>query len=293
MTLDFGPVGVWGRHLREADAGEIVDAAAELEELGFGAIWVPGGVEADTRVFDDVARLLAATRHLPVATGIVNMWLQEPATLTGAFWRLEDPHPGRFVLGIGISHRPLVDQVRPGLFERPLAAMEGYLDELDEQPSPVPRSRRLIAALGPKMLAVAARRAAGSHPYIVPVAHTAFARQVLGAGPLLAPGVPVVLETDAARARALARTFLANPYSRLPNYSGTWLAHGFTVDDLADGGSDRLVDALVAWGDEAAVVDRVRSHREAGADHVCLHVVEADRARLPRDAWRRLAPALF
>ncbi len=291
--LDLGRVGIWGRQLREADAGEIAEAAAELEDLGFGALWVPGGIETDERVFTDVGRLLDMTRAIPVATGIVNMWLHEPAALTGAYRRLDRLYPDRFLLGIGISHRPLVDRVRPGLFDRPLQAMGDYLDGLDAQPQPVPVSRRVIAALGPRMLAVSARRAAGTHPYIVPVAHTEFARRTLGQGPLLAPGLPAILDADPERARGLARDFLANPYSRLPNYSGTWLAHGFTEADLADGGSDSLIDALVAWGDEETIAAKVREHLDAGADHVCLHVVEPDRARLPREAWRRLAAAVL
>jgi probable F420-dependent oxidoreductase len=153
--------------------------------------------------------------------------------------------------------------------------------------------RRAIAALGPKMLRVSAERSLGTHPYIVPVAHTAFARATIGPAALLAPGVPVILEPDPGRARALARTFLANPYSRLPNYSNTWLAHGFSPTDLADGGSDALVDGLVAWGDEDRVAARIADHLAAGADHVCLHVLEADRARLPRETWRRLAGLLL
>lgn len=290
--MQLGRVGIWGRYLREADAGEIVDAAAELEELGFGAIWVPGGIESDESVFTDVARLLGATRATPVATGIVNMWLHEPAALTRAFHQVESDHPGRFLLGIGISHRPLVEGVRPGKFDRPFAAMLRYLDGLDAQPTPVPVGRRVIAALGPKMLKVSAGRSLGTHPYIAPVAHTEFARAVIGPDALLAPGIPVILDTDPAPARDLARRFLANPYSRLPNYSNMWLAHGFTEADLADGGSDALVDGLVVWGDEARIAARIEDHLQAGADHVCLHVIEPDRARLPRETWRRLAAAL-
>jgi probable F420-dependent oxidoreductase len=285
--------GVWGRHLREADPGEIQDAAAELEELGFGAIWVPGGVEATDQVFTDVLRLLDATKRIPVATGIVNMWLQDPVALTAAYQRIEAAHPGRLLLGIGISHRPLLDRVQAGLYDKPLAAMQRYLDELDAQPRPIPAQRRVIAALGPQMLRICRERAIGSHPYIVPVAHTRFARATLGGGPLLAPGLPAVLDPDPVTARELARRFLANPYSTLPNYSNAWLAHGFTEADLAGGGSDALVDGLVAWGGEQAIAARAKEHRDAGADHVCLHVVDRDRAALPRAQWRRLAAALF
>jgi probable F420-dependent oxidoreductase len=290
--VELGRIGIWGRYLREAEPAAIVEAAGELEELGFGAIWIPGGIEADGTVFDDVARLLRATRRTPVATGIVNMWLHEPDALTAAYHRVESDHPERFLLGIGISHRPLVDEVRPGEFNRPFAAMVRYLDALDAQPAPVPVRRRVIAALGPKMLKVSAERSLGTHPYIAPIAHTEFARRVIGPDALLAPGVPVVLDSDPARARDLGRRFLATPYSRLPNYSNMWLAHGFTEADLVDGGSDRLIDGLVAWGDEERVAARIREHLEAGADHVCLHVIDEDRARLPREQWRRLGSAL-
>lgn len=291
--MPLGPLGVWSRQLREADPAEIADAAAELEELGFGAIWIPGGIEPNEAVFADAARLLDATSHIVVATGIVNMWLHSPEALTASYRRLEQAHPGRFLLGVGISHRQLVDRVAPGLYDRPLAAMERYLDELDEQPRPIPAARRVIAALGPKMLEVARGRAAGSHPYIVPVAHTRFARGVLGAAPLLAPGVPVILDPDGGRARELARAFLAAPYSSLPNYRNAWLRHGYAQEDLADGGSDALVDGLVAWGDEQAIAARIARHREAGADHVCMHLVAQDRRRLPREQWRALAAALL
>ncbi len=289
----LGRFGIWGRYLREADPGEIADAAAELEGLGFGTIWVPGGIEPNEAVFADVARLLDATTNIVVATGIVNMWLHEPPALTATYQALQKAHPGRFLLGIGISHRPLLDAVEPGRYDKPLSAMKHYLDELDDQPQPIPADRRVIAAMGPKMLEVARDRAAGSHPYIVPSAHTRFARGELGTGPLLAPGVPVILDADPERARQLARNFLANPYSTLPNYTNTWLAHGFTAADLADGGSDALVDGLVAWGDEQAVAAHVGEHHAAGADHVCMHVVCEDRQRLPREEWRRLAAAMI
>jgi probable F420-dependent oxidoreductase len=290
--MELGKTGVWGRYLREADPGEIAEAAVELEELGYGAIWVPGGVEPNHQVFADVARLLGATKSIVVATGIVNMWLHEPPALTAAYHEVEAAYPGRFLLGIGISHRSLLDRVQPGRYDRPLSAMGQYLDELDAQPQPIPVDRRLIAALGAKMLAVSRQRAAGSHPYIIPVAHTRFARATLGQGPLLAPGLPAIFDPDAESARRLARNFLANPYSNLPNYSGAWLRHGFDESDLARGGSDALVDGLVAWGNEAAIVNRIGEHRQAGADHVCVHVIAEDRSRLPREQWRRLAAAL-
>jgi probable F420-dependent oxidoreductase len=285
--------GVWGAQLRTADPGEICDAAAELEELGFGAIWIPGGLETDERIFADVARLLAATQSIVVATAIVNIWFHTPSAVAAAYRALESSHPGRFLLGLGIGHRPLLESVEPGRYDQPFAMMQRYLDDLDAQTKPIPTDRRLIAALGPKMLDVARNRAGGSHPYIVPTAHTRFARAALGAGPLLTLGLPVILESDAARARRLARAFLATPYSTLPNYRNAWLRHGFDESDLADGGSDALIDALVAWGDEEAVAAFISDHQAAGADHVCIHVVAEDRQRLPRDEWRRLAATLL
>jgi probable F420-dependent oxidoreductase len=268
------------------------EAAAELEELGYGTIWVPGGADDDA-VFRDVGRLLDATTHIVVATGIVNVWMHEPAALTASYAALEDAHPGRFLLGIGISYVELIDRVRPGLYERPLTAMQRYLDELDALPEPIPVERRVIAALAPKMLTVARERACGSHTYIVPPAHTRSARQALGDGRLLAPGVPVVVDSDAGRARALGRDFLANPYSGLRNYRNAWLRSGFSEADVADAGSDALVDGLVAWGDDATVAARIVEQLDAGADHVCMHVVSEDRCRLPREEWRRLAAALL
>ncbi len=291
--MRLGSVGVWGRYLREADPAEIVDAAAELEELGFGTIWVPGGVEPNEAVFGDVERLLAATHTTAVATGIVNMWLHEPCALAASYQALDDAHPGRFLLGVGISHRSLLDRVSPGrYYDRPFAAMQQYLDELAAQRRPVPPTRMVIAALGPKMLELAKARTAGSHPYLVPADHTRFARAKLGSEALLATCIPVILDSDATRARELGRAFLASPYSTLPNYRNAWLRHGFSEADLAGRGSDRLIDGLIAWGDVDSVASRIREHQAAGADHVCVHVVSRDRARLPRAEWRRLASVL-
>ena len=189
-----------------------------------------------------------------------------------------------------MSHQPLIDQKGTGTYQKPLTKMKAYLDGLDAAPRPLPVEERVLAALGPLMLALARDRSRGAHPYLANPQHTAVARDVLGLGPLLAPEQPVVLETDADAARAIARTHLAT-YLGLPNYVNNLLRLGLTEDDVRDGGSDKLVDTIVAWGDEAAVAARVQEHRDAGADHVCVQVLTGA-MELPLAQWRRLAPAL-
>jgi probable F420-dependent oxidoreductase len=280
--IDLGRVGIWSIGLRfHPDAAEIAEAAAELEELGFGALFTPGGVGGDD-VFPSMGRLLAATRAVPVVSGIVNVWKHPPEETAAAFAELERAHPGRFQLGLGISHADLVDG-----YGRPLATMNAYLDGLDA----VPQERRLVAALGPRMLDLARERAAGTHPYFVPVEHTRYARERLGPAAVIALEQAVLLETEPSAARARAREHMAGYLTR-PNYTNNLLRLGFAEDDLRDGGSDRLVDAIVAWGDEQAAAERVAAHHAAGADHVCLQVVGGVEHGLPREQWRRLATVL-
>jgi len=286
MAPALGTFGVWGGQLRFGDPGEIAEAAAELEQLGYGALWFPGGAGGD--VFGAARHLLSATERVTVATGILNLWAHDPDEVAAEHARLTADHPDRFLLGIGISHSLLVERLNQS-YERPLARTAAYLDRLDEASPPVPRAERALAALGPKMLRLAAERTAGAHPYLVPPEHTAVARATLGAGPLLAPEQKVVLERDPARARATARASLAM-YLQLPNYTNNLLRTGFTPEDLADGGSDRLVDGIVAWGDDTTIAARVQDHLDAGADHVCVQVLQAE--GLPLPAWRELAPAL-
>ena len=214
-------------------------------------------------------RLLASTTHLSVASGIVNIWRAAPSDVAEAAADLDARYPGRFVLGLGASHAPLVEN-----YARPFAQMESYLDALDGAGPSVAKDRRVLAALGPRMLRLAAERAAGAHPYFVPVEHTARARELLGNGPLLAPEVTVVLERDPVTAREVARTFTAG-YLTLPNYTNNLRSLGFGDDDLTGAGSDRLVDAVVCWGELDTVAARVREHVEAGADHVCVQVVSS------------------
>ena len=288
--MDLGRVGVWSIELRfHSDAGEIAEAAAELEDLGYGALWTPGGVGGD--ILGAITHLLSSTRSVAVATGILNIWKHEPAEVAEAFAAIDAEHPGRFLLGLGVSHAPLVDSEDERVYRRPLEKMRSFLDALDAPPLPVPRERRALGALGPKSLALAAERACGAHPYFVPAEHTRWAREILGEGPLLAPELAVLLETDPARARGVARAYMES-YLRLPNYVNAIMRHGFDEADLRDGGSERLVDAIVAWGDELAIARRVAELHALGADHVCIQVLGAAAGSIPTEQWRRLAPAL-
>ncbi|WP_181797054.1 LLM class F420-dependent oxidoreductase [Streptomyces sp. WELS2] len=283
LKESVGRYGVWSIELRAEDParrGELDEAAAELEELGYGAIWLGGNSTAD-----HAAPLLGATRRVVVGTSIQSVWQQDAATTAAGFAGLETAHPGRFALGLGVSHGPRVKEYR-----RPYAAMVEYLDELDR--AGVPAERRVLAALGPRMLELARDRAAGAIPYLTTPEHTEQARRILGAGPLLAPELKVVLESDPGRARETARAYLAH-YLELPNYTNNFLRLGFTEADVADGGSDRLVDAVFAWGDESRIRERVTAFHEAGADHVALQVVTEHTGEIPpRKEWRALAALL-
>jgi probable F420-dependent oxidoreductase len=283
--MPAGAIGVWSPQLREGDPGAVAEAAAELEEIGFGAIWVPGREHHDLE--ERLHLLLSSTQRITVATGIVSIWTH-PANATAALHaRLTSEFPGRFLLGLGVSHAPAVG----GTYRKPLTEMVRYLDELDAADPPVPRTERVLAALAPRMLALARQRALGSHPYLVTPEHTRNAREALGPDALLAPEQTVVLEEAADAARAVARAWLAR-YLQLPNYADNWVRIGFDRADIENGGSDRLVDALVAWGDVHAIRAKVDAQRAAGADHVAIQVVTSDPAQLPREQWRRLAAAL-
>jgi probable F420-dependent oxidoreductase len=281
-------VGIWSAELRRHEDEAASSAAArELEELGYTALWFPGGQGGP--VMETARRLLDTTERVPVATGILNVWMHDPAEVAHQHAELTAAQPDRFLLGIGIGHRSAVDaKFDPGTYRKPLATTRAYLDALDAADPPVPPRERALAALGPKMLELARERSAGAHPYFVPVAHTRAARRVLGDGPLLAPEQAVVLESDPERARAIARTHTER-YLRLPNYTNNLLRHGLTEADIEGAGSDALIDAVVAWGDEAAIRRRLDEHFEAGADHVCVQVITGRPGELPLDEWRRLA----
>lgn len=284
----LGGIGIWSSGLRYGDSGASADAASELDELGFEAIWLP---DVGGHLFEVCENLLGATRRTVIATGILNLWFHDALETTERFHALTGAHGDRFLVGIGVSHQVLVEGAKVGTYERPYTRMVSYLDALDAQTRPVPVSSRLLAALGPRMIRLAGERAAGTHPYLGTPDLTRRTRIALGEGPVVAPEQAVVLETDPERARRIARAHLAG-YLGLPNYARSILRAGFDEEDLSDGGSNRLVDRLVAWGDEAAIAERVTEHRDAGATHVCLQVLGEDQFALPRDDWRRLAVAL-
>jgi probable F420-dependent oxidoreductase len=281
----MGRIGVWATELRFQEERFILDAAAELEALGYGTLWFPGGRGGD--LLDSIVRLLGATDRAVIATGILNIWMHEPAEV-GAWWRGLDPaRQQRVMLGLGVGHALAIGDA----WKRPLAKMTDYLDGLDAEG--VPAERRCIAALGPKMLDLARDRTAGSHPYLVPPEHTAAARERLGPEALLAPEQGVILDTDPASARAKAREHL-DTYTRLENYRNSWQRMGFSEADMAEV-SDRLVDALFAWGTPEDIGHRLRAHLDAGADHVCLQVVGGapgtNDPEVLRRTWQELAPA--
>jgi probable F420-dependent oxidoreductase len=285
--MDLGRLGIWWSGSWRVKDDPSVDVAREVEALGYTALWSSGGM--DRGLSPHFGRLLAATTRTAVASGIVSIWRASPDEVSRAVADLDARYPGRFVLGLGASHPALAKD-----YNHPYAHMVSYLDALDAlgaAGSAVAKERRVLAALGPRMLALAHERAAGALPYFVPVEHTARARESLGKGPVLAPEVTVVLERDPVKAREVARTFTAG-YLTLPNYTNNLRTLGFEDDDLAGGGSDRLVDALVYWGDLDTIAARVRAHYEAGADHVCVQVVSPS-GSFPLDAYRQLAPALL
>lgn len=281
-------VGIWSGGLRYGQASEAAEAAFELDELGYRALWLP---DVGGGLFEACDVLLRATTRAIVATGILNLWFHEAAETAERYHAFTAAYGERFLVGIGVSHQALVEGLGAGEYVKPYSRMVAYLDELDGLAEPLPVGSRLLAALGPKMIALAGERAAGTHPYLGTPDLTKRTRDQLGAGPLVAPEQAVVLETDPTRAREIARAHLAM-YLQLPNYANSIMRVGFAEPDLADGGSDRLVDRLVAWGDESAIAARVQEHRDAGADHVCVQVLTGDPTALPRDEWRRLAAAL-
>lgn len=270
---DLGQVGVWTWPLVTAPAGHVRRAVREIEQMGWPCVWYPEsrGREA----LSLAALILAETTSLQVATGIANIWARDANAAAGGALGLAEAWPGRFTLGLGVSHAPSV-RARGSGYRRPLSRMEEYLDELESAkfvgPPPDDAVPVLLAALGPKMLALAATRTGGAHPYFVPVEHTAFAREVMGPAPYLAPEQAAVIETDPDRARTAARAHMER-YLLLDNYRRNLLRLGWSESDVSDGGSDSLVDAIVAWGPVEAIVERVTAHHEAGADHVGIQLL--------------------
>ncbi len=290
-TVDIGRIGIWTGVMDVLPIDEARAAAREVEQLGYGALWIPETVGRDPFLL--AAMLLDATESLPLATGIANIYARDAMTTANVMRTLEESHPGRFLMGLGVSHHTLVNWVRKHDYSKPYSFMAEYLEFMENSMwrasvgSPELPGNAVLAALGPKMLALAADKTAGAHPYFTTPEHTATAREVMGPDALLAPEQMCVLSTDADVARAVARKNMA-VYLALPNYANNLKRLGFTDDDLADGGSDRLVDAIVVWGDEASIAARVD-------DHVCVQVLTDD----PRDAaavragWAQLAPALL
>jgi len=276
--VKLGTFGIWTsyRAIGEENAGE---AAKLVEDLGFGTFWLGGSPQLPA-----LRPLLDATTTLTAATGILNVWQNDPATVAGRHAELAAEFPGRVMLGIGIGHPEATS-----VYARPLSTMVAFLDGLDGAPAPVPHDQRCLAALAPKMLELSARRAAGTHTYFVPVQHTLGARERLGGGALIAPELACVLDTDGVRARSTARAY-AQLYLGLRNYTSNLLRCGFTDDDVAHGGSDRLIDAVIPHGTAEQIAAVAREHLAAGADHVCLQPLGT--RGIPRDEWSALAAAL-
>ncbi len=261
LKPDLGRFGVW-----LPTRSITPELAAKIESLGYGAVWIGGSPDAELAWVDPA---LAQTTSLQLATGIVNIWSAPAPAVVESYKRIENAYPGRFLLGIGVGHSEHTQQ-----YAKPYDALVSYLDELDA--AVVPKSRRVLAALGPKVLRLAAERSAGAHPYLTTPEHTAKARDLVGKSVFLAPEHKVVLTTDPAEARAIGRRY-ANFYLDLSNYVNNWLRLGFTQDDVRKPGSDKLIDAVVAYGTPDAIAQRLDEHVEAGADHVAVQVL--DRAR--------------
>ena len=260
---DLGRYGVFGR-------GATPQQAAEIEALGYGAIWVGGSPTAE---LDWVEPLLGATERLKVATGIVNIWTAAAGPVAESFHRINTAYPGRFLLGIGVGHPEAITE-----YKKPIDALNEYLDKLDEYG--VPKEHRVVAALGPQVLKLSARRSAGAHPYLTTPEHTAEARELIGPDAFLAPEHKAILTTDAEKARAVGRQAL-EIYLNLNNYLNSWKRLGFTDSDVAKPGSDGLVDAVVAYGTVDAIAARLKQHLDAGADHVPVQVLTSPEKLVP------------
>jgi probable F420-dependent oxidoreductase len=288
--INVSGTGISNPGLRYGDPSEIAEAAAELEDLGYTSLWVP---DVGGDVFEAVERLLRATEAITIATGVVNLWMHSSEETATAHAQLTAAYGDRFLLGLGVGHAFRVNRIEPGLYRNPLGATERYLDDLDHASVPVGPDYRMLAALGPKMLDLARHRTAGAHTFHVTPEHTALARQALGPSKLLVPGQVVAFTKDPEIGRARGRAFLAH-YLRLPNYTNNLRRLGFDDDDFSDGGSDRLIDGLIAWGGEEEIAARVDAHGDAGADGVCVWVLGEDATSLDllRPEWRDLAGAL-
>ena len=295
--IDIGRIGIWTWILDHVPSSQAAEYTAEAEELGYGAMWYPEAVSRDP--FVKAALLLRDTSSIKVATGIANIYARDPMTTANVQRTIEEAFPGRFLLGLGVSHAHMVRDIRKHDYSRPLSYMRDYLVRMGEAPffahGPTDLPEMVLAALGPKMLELSAEATAGAHPYFVPPEHTAVAREVMGPDAALYPEQMAVLDTDAASARAMARESMSR-YLQMPNYANNLKRLGFEQSDI-DGGpgggpSDRLVDAIVVWGTPEQVAARVREHLDAGADHVCVQVL-AGSTEDTVEGWRILAPHLL
>jgi probable F420-dependent oxidoreductase len=290
--MDIGKVGIWF-FLDAMTAAESVEFARKAEKLGYGALWIPEAVGREP--FAHSAYLAAQTERIVFATGIANIWARDPITMSAASKTVADVSGGRFLLGIGVSHKPLVANLRGHSYDKPYSYMREYLPKIKsalyrapmpKQPVPI-----VIAALHPKMLQLSATEADGTHTYFVPPEHTAKARAAIGPKPWICAAQAIILETDAAKARAAARTYMKTYVPRLPNYTNNLKALGWKDEEFANGCSDKLVDAIVAWGSEDQIRARIDAHLKAGATHVCILPLRVDNESLPdMHAMEALAP---
>lgn len=287
----LGRIGLWTTALDALPISRAREQVAELDEQGWGALWF--GEAYGREALTAAGMYLGATRRMAVATGIASIYARDAVATSSGARTLAAMHPGRFLLGLGVSHAPLVERMRGHSYGKPVTAMRKYLQAMDEAPYAVARDEppapRVLAALGPKMLELARDRAHGAHPYLVTPDHTAQARQLLGPGAVLAVEQAVVLDEAAWQGRAHWHLEI---YTGLPNYRESWRRQGFEKDDWIRGGSERLKDAMVARGEQGAR-DRVQQHLDAGASHVCVQVLGADPFDVPVEDWRRLAPVLL
>jgi probable F420-dependent oxidoreductase len=290
----LGRIGSWTLDVERLSATSARDYVREVEGLGIRALWIPETL-GSKEVFAHAGLLLASSERLVIATGIANIWARDATAMANGNRALSEAYPGRFLLGVGVSHAPVV-KMRGASYDKPLENMTRYLDAMDKAPytgaAPAEPPGRLLAALGPRMLRLAAERTIGAHPYFVPVEHTALARKELGSGPLLAVEQAAVVAMDPTVARATARKHMKR-YLSLENYANNLRRLGWGDADLANDGSDKLVDAIVVWGGAREIRARAESHLTNGADHVCVQVLRSDLAAHPLAEWRALAPALL
>jgi probable F420-dependent oxidoreductase len=292
MTNTLGRAGIWSHHFDVLEAGRCRELAAEIEEQGWDVIWFPETLGRDT--VSTAWLLLGATERITVASGIASIWARNPVGMASAHQAIEEAYPGRFVLGLGVSHAPMVEFVHHQPYDKPYSAMVAYLDAMDASGYISPKAptspRRVLAALGDRMLQLAATKANGAHPYLVTPEHTAHAREVMGDGPLLVPELRAYLGPRGEALEAGRESFAI--YSTLPNYLNNLRRLGFDDGDFADNGSDRLIEAIVAHGTVDDILARAQEHWDAGADSVAVQVINGGVTTPPVAEWRELAPAL-